>query len=211
MDRWPSQNDPPDRTTRPPRPPTPAIPLDVTPDVPDPAANDAQTFSRIRTSLIKALRTSPHSVAPICDALELLETLQQRAQTQPTTQDDTAPRPRPAPQQEYLIQQTPDGPYLTERRPTGSQPFRCPRQTYDTIARLLATHGPLHFDELLNRLNESMPDRQADYRLRVCLRFWITTGLAQRIKTRYRAANPATFESAAREAWDHLADDPANP
>ncbi|HYE17662.1 MAG TPA: hypothetical protein VEA69_04415 [Tepidisphaeraceae bacterium] len=207
MDRWPSQNDPPDRTTRPPRPRTPAIPIDVTPDAPDPTANEAQTYSRIRTSLIKALRTSPNSVAPICDALELLETLQQRAESTPSLVA-AAPERRASPQQEYLIQQTPDGPYLTERRPTGSQPFRCPRQTYDTIARLLAAHGPLHFDELLNRLNEASPERQADYRLRVCLRFWITTGLAQRIKTRYRPTNPDTFESATRDAWDHLAADP---
>jgi hypothetical protein len=103
------------------------------------------------------------------------------------------------------MQRTAEGQFLTERRPTGSQPFRCPKDAYIAAAKVLAgAEEPLHFDELLERLNAAMEQRQADYRLRVCLRFWGQQGLVQRFRTRYHAGEAKTFLRAAEEAWEEL-------
>src|SRR5258706_4878492 len=100
-----------------------------------PLENQSVAFSQLRTSLIKVLRNSPEAREPICDALELIETLQQQrdAKQNPdaSTSAPTRPSRRDSTTQDYLIQTTHDGQFLTERRPSGSQPFRCPKDAYD--------------------------------------------------------------------------------
>jgi hypothetical protein len=174
-----------------------------------PSENEALTFSQLRTSLIKVLRNSPESREPICDALELIESLQQQIETKrhpdANAPRETRPAPRDEPSQEYLVQQTADGAFLTERRPSGAQPFRCPRDVYDAAAQALATTAgqPLHFEDLLDRLNQLTHQRQPDYRLRVCLRFWLHHQVIERFRTRYRATDPATFPQTAATLWQN--------
>ena len=171
---------------------------------------EAVAFSQLRTSLIKVLRNSPEAREPICDALELIEVLQQQIEAKRNPEADERPAERRSgkggaatTQQEYIVQDTGEGQFLTERRPSGSQPFRCPRDAYDAAARVLAGAAePLHFDELLEGLNRETGERQADYRLRVCLRFWIGHGLVERFRTRYRAKDAAAFAEQSRAAWE---------
>src|SRR3954469_19660798 len=146
-----------------------------------PSDNSAASFSQLRTSLIKVLRNSPESREPICDALELIEALQQRMDSDKQNPDSAPPPTRESTAQEYVVQETPEGPFLAERRPSGAQPFRCPKPTYEAAARLLSGAAePLHFDDLLNQVSEGLGERQAEYRLRVCLRFWLHHKLVQR-------------------------------
>ncbi len=182
----------------------------VSPDVTTrPLENESLAFSQLRTSLIKVLRNSPESREPICDALELIEALQQQAETKrhpdaepPATSRRASPAERA---QEYFVQRTHEGEFLTERRPSGSQPFRCPKDSYDAAAEILArAEQPLHFDELLERLNKAMGDRQADYRLRVCLRFWVGHKLVERFRTRYRVVDAGTFLARAKSLWEEV-------
>jgi len=177
---------------------------DLTTRLPD---NDALAFSQLRTSLIKVLRNSPESREPICDALELIETLQQQRDAKQDP-DSAAPASRPIRRdltpQDYLIQSTSDGEFLTERRPSGSQPFRCPKDAYEAATKIIAEAAePQHFEELLEKFNTEMKERQADYRLRVCLRFWLSHGLVERFRTRYRAINAETFIQNATDLWRH--------
>lgn len=175
-----------------------------------PAGSEAVAFSQLRTSLIKVLRNSPESREPICDALELIEALQQQMEAKRNPEAGEPAGGRKAGKgegekqhQEYVVQDTGEGQFLTERRPSGSQPFRCPKDAYEAAARVLAGAGePLHFDELLEGLNREMGERQADYRLRVCLRFWLASGLVDRFRTRYRAKEAAGFVDRARAEWD---------
>jgi hypothetical protein len=193
------------------------LPATVTTVVPpsmegrDVAANSVgpQTFSQVRTALIRALRTSPDAREPLCDALELLETIQQQLeryrQAMPADNGKPAARPR-GKLQEYTIQSTADGQFLTERRPGHSQPFRCPRATYNAAAEVMgAAESALHFDELVERLNARMGDRQPDYRLRVALRFWLAGGAILRSRTKYKPVERRTFVETARRLWDDLA------
>lgn len=169
-----------------------------------------QTFSQVRTALIKALRTSPDAREPLCDALELLETIQQQLEhyrqampPEPATRSSPKPRAR---MQEYQIQTSADGQFLTERRPGHSQPFRCPRATYEAAADVVAAaEQALHFDELVERLNAKTGERQPDYRLRVALRFWLAGNVLLRSRTKYKPIDRPAFRDTARRLWDELA------
>ena len=170
-----------------------------------------QTFSQVRTALIRALRTSPDAREPLCDALELLEGIQQQMerfrQAMPA-KGHAAGRPARGrgKLQEYRIQTGADGEFLIERRPGHSQPFRCPRATYDAAAEVMAAAEPaLHFDELMERLNARMGQRQPDYRLRVALRFWLAGNAILRSRTKYKPLDRRTFADTARRMWDELA------
>ena len=190
------------------RPPPPShVPTEI--GAPEPEVSP-QTFSQVRSALIKALRTSPDAREPLCDALELLETIQRQLEQYrhampPTPASRVAPKPR-GKLQEYQIQTSADGAFLTERRPGHSQPFRCPRATYDAAAEVVATTEPaMHFDELVERLNARMGERQPDYRLRVALRFWLAGGAILRSRTKYKAVDRNAFRETARSMWDALA------
>jgi hypothetical protein len=168
------------------------------------------TFSQVRSALIKALRTSPEAREPLCDALELLEGMQRKLEEYRQALPPAAPAGRPGGKrrgkiQEYEIHGAGDAQSLTERRPGHSQPFRCPRATYDAAAEVLAAaDGALHFDQLMERLNARTKDRQPDYRLRVALRFWMTHNAVARSRTKYQAIDRATFVETARRLWRDL-------
>ena len=171
-----------------------------------------QRFSQVRTALIRALRSSPDAREPLCDALEQLEAIQQELEEYQQALPPAAPPAAPTPPtrrrsktQEYEIQRTADGGFLTERRAGHSQPFRCPRMTYDAAARVMeAAAEALPFEELMERLNAEMGARQPDYRLRVALRFWMTHEAVLRSRTKYRAAERAGFSRLATELWAKL-------
>jgi hypothetical protein len=193
-----------------------------TTDRPPPSAEPAPpevtplAFSQVRSALIKALRTSPDAREPLCDALELLEMIQQRLEHDRQSMSPAPAAPAPArPRgrlQEYQIQTSADGQFLTERRPGHSQPFRCPRATYDAAAEVLArAEQPMHFDELAERLNAHLGHRQPDYRLRVALRFWLGGNAVLRSRTKYRPADRSTFRDTARRLWEELAKRSARP
>jgi hypothetical protein len=197
---------------------TPPLSHNVLPDLTTRQSdNPSAAFSQLRFSLIKVLRNSPESREPICDALELIEALQQQVESKrnpdaaapvtPARVGRRSPETRDAPAaslQEHFVQTTHEGEFLTERRPSGSQPFRCPKDAYDAAARVLEqADQPLHFDDLLDRLNAAMGQRQADYRLRVCLRFWVARNAVERFRTRYRVTpDAAPFSARAQSLWD---------
>ena len=182
-------------------------------------------FSQVRTALIRALRTSPEAREPLCDALEQLEAIQQELEQYQRTmpplpaRNDSHSDPtrrRRGKSQAYEIQDTPDGSFLTERRPGHSQPFRCPRATYDAAAEVLAaTPDALPFEELMERLNARTGHRQPDYRLRVTLRFWMTHQAVVRSRTKYRPADRTRFLPLSAALWAQTAagapEDPSAP
>ena len=192
-------------------PDTTAAPAEILPpDLSTASEVSPLTFSQMRSALIRALRTSPEAREPLCDALELLEGMQRKLEEYrqalpPITDNGRAPSRKRAKLQEYQIQGAGDGQSLTERRPGHSQPFRCPRATYDAAAEVMAAATEaLQFDELMERLDARTKDRQPDYRLRVALRFWMTHKIVARSRTKYEAVDRATFVETARRLWRDL-------
>lgn len=163
-------------------------------------------ISELRNALIRALRASPEAREPLCDALELLEGLQQRL----GVSGAAPPASRPATRrrsnaQSYFIEQTAEGPFLTETRPGQGQPFRCPRETYLATAEVLAADSAaLHFEELLEKVNAKLSERQSEYRVRVALRFWMNHGAVGRFRAKYQPEGD-DFLKTARQLWDELA------
>src|SRR5436305_13025371 len=96
---------------------TPLPSHNVAPDVTTrPVENEAVAFSQLRTSLIKVLRNSPEAREPICDALELIEALQQQVEAKRNPDAGGPGRGKKggaASQQEYVVQQTGAGEFLT--------------------------------------------------------------------------------------------------
>jgi hypothetical protein len=70
---------------------------------------------------------------------------------------------------------------------------------------LTEAREPLHFEEIHDRLNAAMGERQGDYRLRVCLRFWVGQKVVERFRTRYRAVDAGTFAKDAARLWTEVA------
>lgn len=167
---------------------------------------DAKAFSQLRSSLIRALRASPDAREAICDAMELVESIQQKIEEERSVkQAEPPPARRRTRLQEYYIQKTADGEYLVEHRPGHSQPFRCPHETYHAASAAIAQAGEaMHFDELMEQINARLGERQPDYRLRVALRYWTTQGVVARFRTRYRALDPGRFEAVSRQLWETL-------
>jgi hypothetical protein len=133
-----------------------------------------------------------------------LETYQ-RAMPPPAPGKGDAPSRRRSRSQAYEIQASPEGSFLIERRPGHSQPFRCPRTTYDAAAEVLAAATEaLPFEELVDRLHTHTGHRQPDYRLRVALRFWMARQAVSRSRTKYRATDRSTFPSIVRGLWTEL-------
>ncbi len=171
------------------------------------AGSSPHRFSQVRTALIRALRSSPEAREPLCDALEQLEAIQLELEAYQRAMPPAPARPAPAGRrrarsQAYEVQASAEGAFLIERRPGRSQPFRCPRSTYDAAAEVLAAAGEaLPFEELMDRLNARSGHRQPDYRLRVALRFWMTHDAVVRSRTKYRAADRATFVATSRALW----------
>src|SRR5205085_9385357 len=80
-----------------------------------------QTFSQVRTALIRALRTSPDAREPLCDALELQEMIQQQleqyGQAMPTNAENAKAWARARGKlQECRGQDTAHGQFLPEHR-----------------------------------------------------------------------------------------------
>jgi hypothetical protein len=108
----------------------------------------------------------------------------------------------------YRIERLSRGLYLAEYRSLERQPFRCPQDTYEAAARVVARHGvPASFGELHAEVSKEMSRPQPDYLLRTCLRFWLSSDppLVHKVRSRYGPARRSTFARDARALWADLA------
>ena len=108
----------------------------------------------------------------------------------------------------YVVEDSVNGPVLTERRKAGrAHPFRCPKAVYDTMAKVLAASDrAMPLDEIISAVAEVLGDQPPDYQVRVPLRFWmfVSPPLITRMRARYRATAMATFVSTTSKLWSDL-------
>jgi hypothetical protein len=110
-------------------------------------------------------------------------------------------------QMTYLVEKTYQGDVLTERKGSGSKPYRCPQRAYEALASILeAADRPLLLDEILAALEKRIGDRPADHQVRVALRLWmyVAPPLVGRNRARYRSSTPESLLLQAHELWKQL-------
>ena len=107
----------------------------------------------------------------------------------------------------YAIEPVAGTEVLAEYRTDDENPFRCPRPAYDALARVLRrTTTAVKYAELTKLLGRDLKPAQADYQVRVALRFWgdRSIGLIERVRARYAPGDAKVFEAAAKQVWRRL-------
>ena len=109
---------------------------------------------------------------------------------------------------EYVVEDTVNGPALTERRNTGrAHPFRCPKVIYDAMVEVMAlSERSMPLDEVIAGVGGLLGDQPPDYQVRVPLRLWMSVSppLVVRMRARYKAADTKAFRKTAEKLWSDL-------
>lgn len=110
----------------------------------------------------------------------------------------------------YLIEPSPRGDALTEKREGVARPMKVPAPIYRTVATVVAgLDAPARFEDILAAVERAASDRVAPYCVRVPLRFWVATGLITHAQARFAPAlPPSRFETESRRAWRRIAGEP---
>lgn len=162
----------------------------------------------VRAALTDLLKRTPDAAVHIADALQALDRLERSLEQMPTSDTATPAKPtrgrRNQPKTYRVERQSGQEALCEYRAEDPDRPFRCPKVTYDALARVLAGAAkPLKFEEIAKRVKKELGHMPAVYQLRVALRFWTQpeVGLVDKVRTRYRAVQLAHLERDARAAW----------
>ncbi len=171
----------------------------------------SEAVSRMRRLLGDWLRSSAESREPVAEMLDLLEVVDgfiREDRPEKTSQSSPATAGRSSDATYTIDKKRNDEEVLSEHRSGGSsQPFRCPRYLYDTIAKVLAhADEPMEFAEITFAVSKIYPD-PAEFQLRAALRFMLSVmpPLLARDRNRYRPVRGGKFEVEAKGAWAALA------
>lgn len=167
-----------------------------------------QEIRTTRTAITEALKAAPQAAGPIAEALQALDRLERALDGAASESAPTARRGHRNQPKTYRVEGPPGREALCEfRADDPGRPFRCPKPTYDALARVMATTTKLtKFPEIERMLKKELGELPAVYQTRVALRFWGTTGveLVERIRARYKAKDGAKFLRAAAVAWEKV-------
>jgi hypothetical protein len=107
----------------------------------------------------------------------------------------------------YSVEQTGEAQSLLEHRAEDDRPFRCPRPTFDAVAKTLAEHPAFSkYSSITDKVARRLGVRPADYQLRVAIRFLMSPDvrLVERRRARYRPVDGDDFLARANAAWSRL-------
>ena len=161
-----------------------------------------RAVDRIKRLLGPVLRADSRAAKPVAEILELLPVVEEelrKVSPQPQRQYRTAKK--------YVIEESNEGGRLIEYRTGHKRPLACPYRVYrETAAALASAKAPLDFVEMVEEVRKRMGVRPGLSALRVLGRFWMATKppLLSRIRARYLAVKPSTFEADAKRAWEDL-------
>jgi hypothetical protein len=175
--------------------------------------NDA--IGRIRRTTVEALSAQPKLAKPAAQILKDIDVVESAVQD--LARDLAIDNPRSGKPRKsevishYTVEPMPsEGQVaLTEHRTSGAQPFRCPKETYFAVAKIIAgAMAPMKFNDLQSAADSRMRRAVPAYQLRLCLRFWATAGLLQHRRARFAPQQPSGFEVAAGNALKTVASRP---
>lgn len=168
----------------------------------DPNAQLRDALARVRRTTVDVLSSQPRTAKAAASILRDLDTIERsvRAVTENLTiENPRVGKPRKAEVvSHYTIEEMPShgGDALTEHRTSGAQPFRCPKDVYDAVAKVLASAiAPVKFAEVQKGVETRLKRVVPIYQIRLVLRFWSTVGLVQHRRARFMARDSSRIES----------------
>jgi len=173
------------------------------------ATNIREGFRCIRSLLADLLKHGdvlekhPELMPRIGEAIQAMDEVER--QVDATTVATAAAPGRRGKPKTYRIEHVGKQEVLAEYRPDDETPFRCPRSTYDGLARVFArTDRFVRYGDVTKSLRKELGAAPADFQIRVVLRFWSQpdVGLIERARARYRPRDPQKFVDAAEHAWE---------
>jgi len=162
-------------------------------------------FRAVRSSLTELLKEAPVAAPRVADALEALDHLERAVDVSESVTVEASTGRQRGLQKSYWVERRGTEEVLTEHRLGDPSPFRCPRSTYNALARAISrTKRLTKYEDLARTVRKELGSSPADYQLRLTLRFWISGGvrLVERSRARYRPINARDFLQAARTAWE---------
>ncbi len=163
-----------------------------------------EAFRRVRSLLLDLMAEHPATAPRATEAFRALEQLEHRLEGLAADGDRGGDRQTRGKPKTYQVERTGAEEVLAEYRPDDEIPFRCPRATYDALAKAFTNSTQfLKYEEVMKLLGKEIKPVPADYQVRVILRFWAQpeVGLIERSRARYRPNKAAGFAKAARRAW----------
>lgn len=167
-----------------------------------------ESFRRVRSLLLDLMAEHPAAAPRATEAFRAVEQLEERVDGLLGTSARGADRRARGKPKTYQVEQAGDEEVLAEYRPDDEIPFRCPRVTYDALAKVFAKSDRfLKYEEVMRLLAREIKPVPADYQVRVILRFWAQpdVGLIERSRARYRSGRSSGFAEAAKRAWKNAA------
>lgn len=165
-----------------------------------------EAFRAARAALTEVLRHPQQAAPHVADALSALDHLEKLLENGPPAEGPPArPSRRNQPKSYRVEGQTGQEALCEYRADDPDRPFRCPKRTYDALARVLAALPKLaKFPDIEKRMKKELGEVPALYQLRVAIRFWTApeTTLVERTRAQYRARKPQTFVREARRCWE---------
>jgi hypothetical protein len=164
-----------------------------------------QEFRKIR-GMLTDLGAERREIADrVFELLKAVDTLEQLVEaSRPVAGRNDRPTRVRGKAKSYRIEQVGKDEVLAEYREDSDLPFRCPRSTYDALARGLSkSDKPVKFGDLVKAITKESGSAPADYQIRLALRFWAQpeVGLVERARARYRPKLTAGFVEASKRAW----------
>jgi hypothetical protein len=165
-------------------------------------------FRMVRRLLADLLTDTPNVGPRIAELLHAVDELERAVETVGPPAPTETRRATRGKAKNYTVERSGDDEVLTEQRPDDPNPFRCPRSTYDAVARVLARlDRPAKYAEIAKAVAKELRPAPADYQIRVVLRFWAdrSVGLIERARARYRPLDSTRLMRLATEAWRRAA------
>ena len=158
-----------------------------------------------RAAVTEVLRHPQQAAPHVADALSALDRLERLLESTPAAPTAAATRGRRNQPKVYRVEGRTGQEALCEYRADDpGRPFRCPKRTYDALARVLTALPKLaKFPDIEKRMKKELGEVPALYQLRVALRFWTSPAieLVERTRAQYRAKAPRSFVREAQRLW----------
>ena len=166
--------------------------------------NTREGFRAVRSQLAELLKAHPETATKIAEILQTVDGVEQLVEAGAPPQSGPVAGHQRGKPKEYRVEKRGTEEVLAEYRADDENPFRCPRQTYDVLATVLAgTEDWVKYRDLVKMVAKELRPKPADYQMRIVLRFWSQPeiGLVKRARARYRLTNASHFSESARKAW----------